>query len=159
MPGYGVRPAAEGTGLLPWAWAVERLTGSREYWVATVRADGRPHLAAVWGVWLGGAVWFSSSAASAKARDLRADPRCSISTADPHQPVVVDGTARERGSEPDRRRFLELVDAKYAVRYGLDFLDGVQNVCFEVRPDRVIGLDDADFTGSPTRWTFAPGTR
>ena len=26
MPGYGILPATEGTGLLPWSWAVERLS-------------------------------------------------------------------------------------------------------------------------------------
>ena len=35
MPGYGVQPATEGTGLLPWSWAEERLTAAHEYWVAT----------------------------------------------------------------------------------------------------------------------------
>ena len=37
MPGYGVQGPDAGTGLLPWAWAVERLTASHDYWVATVR--------------------------------------------------------------------------------------------------------------------------
>ncbi len=35
MPGYGILPADAGSGLLPWAWAVERLERSHNYWVAT----------------------------------------------------------------------------------------------------------------------------
>jgi hypothetical protein len=31
MPDYGVQPADEGTGLLPWSWAEERLIGSHDY--------------------------------------------------------------------------------------------------------------------------------
>lgn len=34
----------EGSGLLPWSWAESRLASSREYWIAMVRPDGRPHL-------------------------------------------------------------------------------------------------------------------
>ena len=33
MPGYGILPAGEGTGLLPWEWAVERLARSHDYWL------------------------------------------------------------------------------------------------------------------------------
>ena len=42
MPGYGVGGPDEGTGLLPWSWATERLTSSHDYWVATVRPTAGP---------------------------------------------------------------------------------------------------------------------
>jgi PPOX class probable F420-dependent enzyme len=154
MPGYGVRPASEGTGLLPWSWAVERLTASHDYWLATVHPDGRPHLAPVWGAWTDDALWFSTSAPSRKGRNLRHAPRCSLATDDPRQPVVLHGAAVERPSAQDRERFLAALNAKYAVSYGLDFLDGVENLCFSVQPETVVGLLEQDFTGSPTRWTF-----
>ena len=51
LPGYGVLPSDEGSGLLPWEWAEERLTASEHYWCATVRPDGRPHLMPIWGLW------------------------------------------------------------------------------------------------------------
>ncbi len=35
MPGYGIVDANSGGGLLPWEWAVEHLTKSRNYWIAT----------------------------------------------------------------------------------------------------------------------------
>ena len=38
MPGYGTQGPTEGTGLLPWSWATERLTRSHDYWVATTRS-------------------------------------------------------------------------------------------------------------------------
>src|SRR5262249_26976380 len=43
MPGYGLLGPDEGTGLLPWPWAEERLTSSRNYWVVSLWPDGRPH--------------------------------------------------------------------------------------------------------------------
>ena len=74
MPGYGVQPADEGTGLLPWSWAVERLTASHDYWLATTWPDGRPHVMPVWGVWWQDALWFSCGLRSRKARNIGARP-------------------------------------------------------------------------------------
>jgi len=51
MPGYGTIGPEEGTGLLPWSWAVERLSRSRNYWLATIRPEGGPHVMPVWAVW------------------------------------------------------------------------------------------------------------
>ena len=94
MPGYGMLPAAEGSGLLPWSWAEERLIRSHDYWLATVTRDGAPHLMPVWAVWQDGRLWFSGSNGSRKSRNLDAEPRCTLSTDDPLEPVVVAGRAR-----------------------------------------------------------------
>src|SRR5205807_1130728 len=94
MPGYRLRGPDEGTGLLPWAWAEERLAASRNYWVVTTWPDGRPHTMPVWGIWDAGAVWFCTGGRSRKARNLAADPRCVVATEDALNPVVVEGSAR-----------------------------------------------------------------
>ena len=39
MPGYGTLGPDQGTGLLPWSWAEERLVRSHDYWVATTWPD------------------------------------------------------------------------------------------------------------------------
>src|ERR1043165_9917552 len=93
MPGYELEAVSAGTGLLPWSWAVERLVASHDYWVATTRPDGRPHVMPVWGAWLDDALWFSSSVGSRKTRNLRADPRCSVTTDDAFEPMIVEGHA------------------------------------------------------------------
>ena len=153
MPGYGVRPASEGTGLLPWSWVVDRLTASHDYWLATVRPEGRPHLMPVWGIWLDGALWFSCSNGSRKTRNLVSDGHCSVATDDADQPVVIEGTAEVVVDEADLRRVLEAENAKYGTAYGPEMLDPSANTCFKLRPAWVFALDAADFTGSPTRYT------
>lgn len=154
MPGYGVLPPGEGTGLLPWAWAEERLVRSHDYWLATAWPDGRPHVMPVWAVWLDGALWWSSSRGSRKARNVEADPRCSITTSDPLEPVVVEGTA-ERVTDGDRiAAFLAGLSQKYDWDYGPDFLDPDVNGSYRVVPSTAFGLTEADFSGSPTRWRF-----
>lgn len=52
--------------------------GTRTGKLATVRADGRPHVAAVWFVLDGDDVVFMTGAATIKGRNLRRDPRASI---------------------------------------------------------------------------------
>ena len=154
MPGYGVLPETEGSGLLAWDEAERRLTVSHDYWCATVRPDGAPHVMPVWGVWLDGRLWFSSGLRSRKARNLDADPRCTLTTDDTQNPVVVEGVAErvtDRGAiEPFRRA----VNAKYDADLTADFLDPAVNGSYAVRPVRAFALSHDDFTGSPTRWRF-----
>lgn len=154
MPGYGLRPAGEGTGLLPWSWAEERLITSRNYWVTTVWPDGRPHVMPVWGMWHQGSFWFSSSKPSRKARNLTADPRCMVATEDATNPVVVEGRATLVTDADDLAMMLALENAKYSTDYGIETLDPAMNSAFRVRPRWVFGLRADDFTGSPTRWDF-----
>jgi len=154
MPGYGIRPAEEGSGLLDWAWALRRLTDSHEYWVASVRPDGRPHLMPVWGVWLADALWFSSSLRSRKARNLTEHPDVSIAVDDPADPVVLEGRAIIVTDRPSIAAFLAALNAKYDSSLGIDFLDPAVNATVRVEPRQAIGLLHDDFTGSPTRWRF-----
>ena len=154
MPDYGVLGPDQGTGLLPWSWAVERLERSRDYWVATVWPDGRPHLTAVWGVWLDDAVWFSCGPHSRKARNLEVHPRCSVSTDNPQEPVIVEGRAERRSGRADAEAFADGTNRKYGGGFTADFY--AANALFRVEPTWVFGLVEEDFGGSPTRWV--PGT-
>ena len=92
MPGYGVPRSRKG--LLSWAWAERRLTGSHNYWLVTVRPNGRPHAMPVWGVWVDGAFHFSSGRRSRKTRNLVRNPRCVVCTDRAHEAVIVEGVAR-----------------------------------------------------------------
>jgi len=154
MPGYGLLGPDEGTGLLSWQWAEERLTSSRNYWVVSLWPDGRPHVMPVWGLWHEGAFWFSSSKGSRKARNLAADPRCVVTTEDAADPVVIEGSA-ELVTEPEAlAAMLALENAKYDTNYTIDLLDPDVNAVYRVRPRWAFGLRHDDFTGSPTRWTL-----
>lgn len=154
MPGYGIRPATEGSGLLPWSWAEERLVSSRNYWMVTVWPDGHPHAMPVWGMWHARGFWFSSSKPSRKARNLRANPRCVVTTEDPLNPVVVEGTAELLTDPRDLALLLALENTKYETAYEIEMLDPAVNSCFRVTPNWAFGIEHGDFTGSPTRWDF-----
>jgi PPOX class probable F420-dependent enzyme len=154
MPGYGIVGPTEGSGLLPWSWAEQRLVASRNYWVVTVWPDGRPHAMPVWAVWDGEALWFSSGGRSRKVRNLAADPRCVVTTEDEEEPVVVEGTAEVVTDAERLQRFIAALNAKYATDYPVGFLDPAVNATIRVPPRWVFGLSERDFNGSPTRWVF-----
>jgi PPOX class probable F420-dependent enzyme len=72
------------------------LEGTRTAKVATVRGDGRPHLAPVWFVLDGDDIIFNTGADSVKGKTLRRDPRVSLAVDDatpPYSFVIVEGIA------------------------------------------------------------------
>jgi len=148
MPGYGLLPADRGEGLFPWSWAEERLARSRSYWVSTVRPDGRPHAMPVWGVWLDGALYFSTGAQTVKARNLERNAACVFTCELPHEAVVVEGTA---SLVTDRVPEVETI---YEEKYGMGYPPGSH--LYRVQPTKAFALVDEEsrFVGTATRWTW-----
>jgi PPOX class probable F420-dependent enzyme len=155
MPGYGLVGPEAGSGLLPWTWAQEQLEEPHNFWLATRWPDGRPHVMPVWAVWQAQTLLFSSSRQSRKARNLAADPRCTLTTEDAQNPLVVEGVAELLTTPVDLQEFLTSLNAKYGTDYGLEMVDPQANCSYRMRPRWAFGLRSDDFTGSPTRWAFA----
>jgi len=148
MLGYGVATSEEG--LLPWTWAQERLEQSHNYWLTTVRPDGRPHVMVIWGVWMDGAFWFSTGGKSRKGRNLVANRHCIVCTENAAQAVIVEGDA-ERIDDSDRKRPFF---AAYEPKYKWDMTAYEKEPVFRVRPRRAFALDEENFAGSATKWEF-----
>src|SRR4051812_831318 len=91
MPGYGMPTGSRG--LLAWRWAEERLQTSHNYFIVSVTPDAAPHAMPVWGIWVDGRFYFSTGAASRKARNLAANARCVVCTEKAAEAVIVEGTA------------------------------------------------------------------
>jgi hypothetical protein len=71
---------------------VERLTESKHYWLATVRADGRPHVVPVDGLWLEDQWYHGGSAQTVRHRNLVANPQATLHLEDGRAAVIVEGT-------------------------------------------------------------------
>jgi hypothetical protein len=91
MPGYGI--SKNKTGMLPWKWAAKTLTKSREYWIVTVRPDGRPHAMIIWGLWFDGVFWFGTGGKTQKARNLSKNPNCVVGTQNAAEAVIREEVA------------------------------------------------------------------
>ena len=145
MPGYGISTGKKG--ILPWKWAEDRLRRSRQYWMVTVRADGRPHVMPVWGIWREGAFYFSTGGQSRKARNLAANPNCVVCNEDAEQAVIVEGAASVWN---DAARFEDFA-REYQKKYKLD-IRGMKEPLYCVTPRVVFGLYEKKFPTTATRW-------
>jgi hypothetical protein len=143
------------TGLLPWNWALERLEKSHNYWIATSRPDGRPHLMLVWGIWWQDAFWFSTGPRARKAKNLATNPRCVIGTEKTDEAVILEGTAQEIKDRAVWKTVCQEYDHKYGGNV-LPMLESSGGNVYRVSPRIAFGQDEhaENFTESVTRWTF-----
>ena len=85
---------------------VDFIDHSRTATMATLSADGKPHLVAMWYAVIDGEVWFETKAKSQKAVNLRRDPTITVmiedgKTYDTLRGVSIDGRAEIVDSDPD----------------------------------------------------------
>ncbi|NNN20890.1 MAG: pyridoxamine 5'-phosphate oxidase [Acidimicrobiales bacterium] len=149
-----VEPTRSG-GTLPWDLASERLATSKEYWIATVRSSGAPHIMPVWGVISENSFYFSSMTSSIKVRNLKANPHISITSNDPNIPVVAEGIAEEMDSKEDILRFLEMENEKYGTKMGFSAVDPDFNTNYRCRIIKIIAIDKKLSPGGPSTWRFS----
>lgn len=151
MPGYGLQPANEGAGLLPWSFVDERMLAAHNYWVATTRPDGRPHVAPVWGLWHEGAFYFSSGDESAKARNLAANSAAVVHSESGEETIILNGTVNTIEGEAEAA-LLKILDKAYKKKYQVGFL-GLGNI-YRFSVQQALAWREADFPTSATRWQF-----
>ena len=142
-------PAAE-EGLLPWEWAAERLAQARHFWLATVRPDGRPHVAPLWGVWVGNAMYFDGYPSTRWGRNLAANPVASIHLEHGDEVVIAEGTATFERVEPD---LAAAMIADWTKKYGRLEPEPDTRGIYEFRPTSVRGWSN-EMLGDGTRWRF-----
>ncbi|NIV55014.1 MAG: hypothetical protein GWN48_05310 [Actinobacteria bacterium] len=163
MASYGVTDDPDG--LLPWAWAEERLLTTRNFWFVTCDGAGRPHSMPVWGVWMPDVErWGTSCAPTArKARNLRANDRVVVTTDDGVECVSIEGRAvRLAGDEVDHMarawalKYADLVEAhtEEQIRETIEFVRG--NAAYAVIPERAFGMIETPerFATAATRWVW-----
>jgi hypothetical protein len=83
---------------MPWSRARDALAvgtprAETACFLGTVRPDGRPHAAGVGPAWHDDTLFFTSSPAARKARNLAANPACTISLRLPGLDLVLEGEA------------------------------------------------------------------
>ncbi len=166
MPsGYGVDPTVT-SGLLSWEEAVAKLTDARNYWVATTRPDGRPHVVPVWGLWMDGAFYFGTEAESRKGRNLATNPHIVVHLESGDDAVIIEGQAQRVLDQAEWERVLAALEAKYSLP--ADSLDSSNSAdptdpadpsmaVYVVPPTIAFAWREQDFPGSATRWRFKDG--
>ena len=152
----------------PWSDTLATIESAELFWIATVRADGRPHVTPLVGVWADDALYFSTGPDEPKAVNRRHNDHVVLTTGSSDwkggRDVVVEGVAHRVQSDDELIRVAEIWTHKwdrhwtYAVgpgcihhRDGDQVLDGEVYV-FRVAPKKVLAFARGTF--SHTRYQF-----
>ncbi|MFJ5265437.1 pyridoxamine 5'-phosphate oxidase family protein [Streptomyces sp. NPDC088387] len=133
------------------------LADERTCRVATVSADGTPHLSPLWFVWDGASLWLYSITRSKRWAELRRDPRVAVVVDTGHEydelrGVELTGTVEFVGEAPrtgEPVRELTGVERLFAAKYfGIDELphDG-RHAWMRLTPDVVRSWDFRKLAG------------
>src|ERR1700712_4458771 len=90
--GYGLPVGTDG--LLPWADVERDLVAAHNYWLASVRPDGRPHVVPRWGVWLDGRFFYDGSPATRHVRNVEQNPAVTLHLESGTRAVIIEGESR-----------------------------------------------------------------
>ena len=137
-------------GPTPWSATEEALAGAELYWLTTVRADGRPHVTPLIGLWDDGAAYFCTGLEEQKARNLEHHGDVALTTGCNRWAegldVVVEGAA-ERIEDPDElQRLATAYEAKYGRDWHFDVVGGLFQseqstaAVFRIRPAKVLAF-------------------
>jgi general stress protein 26 len=151
---YGQTPDTL-TDLLAWDEVAERIAGARNYWLATLRPDGRPHLRPVDGVFVEDALCFGGSPATRWVRHLQHQPAVSVSLPDDDHAVVLEGRAElvEDPADPLASALAPANRAKYPQYFSSDE-PAPFHPFWCLRPARVYAWSLTGFPAKATRFDF-----
>ena len=110
--GYADNPAS----FVTWDWVAAQLSESKNYWLCTVRPDGRPHVVPRWGVFLDEKFYYDGSPETRHAQNLTTNPHVSLHLESGEKAIILEGTSTP-ASKPDpafAKRLSEAFRAKYA---------------------------------------------
>lgn len=156
------RFSSEGAAALPWRTASDRLSAASLYWLTTVRADGRPHVTPLVGLWFDDTFVFCTGPDEQKRRNLTASPALCVTVGDNTWNAGLDVVVEGEATQVRGRDALAPLAAAYLAKYGddwafeatdLGFGEGDDHAdVFVVRPSKVLA-----FAKSPhgqTTFTF-----
>jgi hypothetical protein len=149
--GYVENPKA----MVPWSHVEQRLTSAINYWLCSVRPNGKPHAIPKWAVWVNDRVYFDGSPETRHARNIANNPYVSLHLESGDEVVILEGVAHSL-SKPEPQLANEVAQA-YTIKYAAlgyapqpDQWDG--GGLFEIEPYKVLAW--TKFTDDPTKFIF-----
>ena len=137
---------------LDWGTVRSRLVSARQYWVVTCRADGRPHVVPVDGLWLDDAWYYGGGEDAVHVRTARGHPQVAMHLPDPQRCVIVEGRVRPALPDPVlARRLAQQSRAKYP-EYGSDADVTAYDDALALHPVRVLAW--TSYPADATRFVF-----
>jgi hypothetical protein len=153
---------------IPWSRAEHQLAAAvgesaAHFFLATVRPDGRPHVAGIGALWVDGKFYFVSGAGTRKSKNLAERADCVISGNLPDLDLVVEGVATKVTDAPTLQRLAKLYDAQgwpatvkdgaFTAPYSAPSAGPPPWDLYEFTPRTAFGVASAEPHGA-TRWRF-----
>jgi Pyridoxamine 5'-phosphate oxidase len=151
---------------IPWSRAEQQLEAPGEdtrHYLATVRPDGRPHVAGIGALWVDGKFYFVSGPGTRKSQNLAGRPDCVLTVALPDLDLVVEGTATKVTDGPTLQRLAKRYDAQgwpatvkdgaFTAPYSAPSAGPAPWNLYEFTPRTAFGVATAEPHGA-TRWEF-----
>lgn len=134
----------------PWSQTVDVLERAELYWLTTVRADGRPHVTPLIGVFAYDAMHFCTGLEEQKARNLEHNGHVVLTTGANTWAEGLDVVVEGRATRVSDREALQRLADAYVAKYGSDwrfevggdgFVQGGQSAAvFRVEPAKVLAF-------------------
>ncbi|MFD6177942.1 MULTISPECIES: pyridoxamine 5'-phosphate oxidase family protein [unclassified Isoptericola] len=141
---------SEATAPTPWDEVDAALADATLYRLTTVRADGRPHVTPLVGLWTDGTFVFCTGPDEQKARNLAHAPQVAVTIGseawDDGLDVVVEGAAERATGGPELRRLADGFRGKYGDAWDFENDDesfdphGQRALVYRVVPDKVLAF-------------------
>lgn len=142
LEGYGIPRTAEG--MLAWSQVGARLAAAKNYWIATVRANGRPHAVPAWGIWFNDTLFFGGGPDTLWSRNLAARPEVAVHLEDGNEVVIIEG----RVARILDQAVMEPIDQEYLKKYDMRHGPPV----WVLQPRKVLAW--TEYPTTVTRWQF-----
>ena len=124
---------------LAWKDVRERLEGALQYWVATTRPDGRPHVVPKDGVWLDDVFYFGGSDETVQHRNLLDNPATVVHVGAGMDAIIVEGESTLIRPSPELATRLAVAGQKYEeLGYAPTAESYVQSDVWATSPRRVL---------------------
>jgi general stress protein 26 len=149
-PIYGI--SKQKRGMIRWEDVCERLERSRNYWVCTTRADGRPHAMPVWGFWIDGNLFFGTGRSTVKGRNMARNPNVVIHLESGDDAVILECVAEEQPLT--NQAFRKRINAISTKKYNMPLMEVPESVLYRARPKVVFAWREKDFPTSATKWVL-----
>src|SRR5687768_2455670 len=149
MKDYGISTKPEG--LMSWDWVSQQMEKSRNYWISSVRPDGNPHAAPVWGVWVDETFYFGTSPTSRKGRNFEANPNVVVHTESGDDTVIFEGVLEKVEDTELKKRVGKIYNKKYKMPAG----QGAESSpMYRLKPKIAFSWLETDYPRTATRWQF-----
>lgn len=80
-----------------WEYVVQRVSESKNYWLCSVRPDGRPHCVPRWGVFMEDRLFYDGSSETRHARNIELNPHVSMHLENADQAIIAEGSSLPAG--------------------------------------------------------------